>query len=44
MRWAFEISRLWVGGGKGDDIQSRGNILGKSIEVEMSKIYLENRV
>lgn len=33
-----------MGREKGDDIPSRGNILGKSTQVGMNKIYLENRV
>lgn len=44
MHWLLKISRIWIGGETGDDIPSRGNIRGKGTEVEMSTIYLENRV
>lgn len=40
----LKISRIWIGGEQGDDIPSRGNNPGKSIEAGMNKIYLENRV
>lgn len=43
MHWVLKISKTWIGGDK-RDIPIRGNILGKGTEIEMKKIFLENRV
>lgn len=44
LHWSLKVSRIWMGREKADAIPSRGNIRGKGTEVEMNKIYLENRV